>query len=213
MMRHNLVRCFGVATLAGFALLVGAPAASAQPPQWHYHVTKPDGMRHAFVEQKASDLGEHCSTRLQFWASQDLGKDALGSLALDLTVSPVHLCSFKGFDFDHFVDEDGHASNQTFIRVTVFRGSKRFVHRFGVYGLYEYNDEDPYSGYTGMTFETNNLIDNKHSPMRKLVDQLLKGADRIEIAVIDGKNHATLFSGTFPLAGSKPPLAAMLKGL
>lgn len=167
-------------------------------------------MRHAFIEQKATGLGEHCSARLQFWATQDLGKDALGSLALDLTVSPIR--SIKGFDFDYFVGEDGRASNQTFIRVTVFKSGERFVHCFGVYGLYEYK-YDPFTGYTGMTFETNNLIDNKQGPVWKLVDQLLKGADRMETVVIDGKNHATILTVTFPLAGSKPTLAALLKGL
>jgi hypothetical protein len=64
-----------------------------------------------------------------------------------------------------------------------------------------------------MIFETDSLIDDKQSPLRKLVDQLLKGADRLEIAVIDGRNGATVFSGSFPLAASRPALAALLKGL
>lgn len=220
-MMHGFARYFRIAALTLAAFLLGAPTASAQPPQWHFYVTKINGIHHAFVEQKATSLGKHCSARLEFWAAPSLGMEGEGSLALEFTFSPVHPCSFQGFNFDHFdYETDGFVdSNQqlisAIIRVTVFRGGKRFVHSIGVAFInLDNNDEDP-TVATGVTFIAYYSIDNKHSPIRKLVDQLIKGADRMEIAVIEieGKNHTTIFSATFPLAGSRVVLAKMLKGL
>jgi hypothetical protein len=65
----------------------------------------------------------------------------------------------------------------------------------------------------GFVFIANNLTRNKQGKVRKVLDQVLQGAESLEVAVIDGKDHAIVLSATFPLAGSKPAIEALLKGI
>jgi hypothetical protein len=40
-----------------------------------------------------------------------------------------------------------------------------------------------------------------------------QGAESIEVAIIDGRNHAIAVAATLPLTGSKPAVEALLKGI
>ena len=85
--------------IAFFLFFAGVPTPFAQT-QWVYEVYQQHGMRQAFIEQQSIVLGSTCSTRLQFNATQDHGKDRIGVLALEFTVSSMS--SIEGFDFEYF---------------------------------------------------------------------------------------------------------------
>jgi hypothetical protein len=46
-----------------------------------------------------------------------------------------------------------------------------------------------------------------------VLDQVLQGAESLEVAIIDGKDHTIVLSATFPLAGSKSAIESLLKGI
>ena len=195
---------FKLTGIAFFLFFAGAPTPFAQS-QWRYEVNQ-YGLRQAFIEQKSIVLGSTCSTRLQFNATQDHGKDIEGVLALEFTVSPMS--SIKGFDFDYFEGPDAPVGAQKLMKVTVTKGGRPFIHTLILSGSLgsEYVDD-------GFVFEANNLTRNKQGQVRKVLDQVLQGAESLEVAVIDGNNHAIVLSATFPLTGSKGAIEALLKGI
>ena len=193
--------------VAFFLFFAGAPALFAQS-QWQYELYhhSESGMRQAFIEQKSSVLGSTCSTRLQFNATRDRGKGITGVLALEFTVSPIS--SIKGFDFEYFDGPDAPVGAQKLMRVTVTKDGRSFVHSLipvGYLGT-EYIDD-------AFVFAANTYTRNKQSEVRKVLEQVLQGAESLEVAIIDGNNHAIVLSATFPLAGSKPAIEALLKGI
>jgi len=194
----------GIAFLLFFA---SAPTPFAQS-QWRYELyhSSPDGMRQAFIEQKSIILGSTCSTRLQFNATQDHGKHRTGMLALEFTVSPMS--SIKGFDFEYFDGPDAPVGAQKLMRVTVTKGGRPFVHELSLGGFLSDEHVDD-----GFVFATSNLTRNKQGRVRKVLDQVLHGAESLEVAVIDGKDHTIVLSATFPLTGSKTAIEELLKGI
>ena len=94
------------------------------------------------------------------------------------------------------------------MRVTVTKGGRSFIHTLILTGFLssEYLDD-------GFVFAANNLTRNKQGQVRKVLDQVLQGAESLEVAVIDGNNHAIVLSATFPLTGSKGAIEALLKGI
>ena len=183
------------------SLLASAPTLLAQP-QWHYEVNK-HGLRSAFIEQRATVLGADCMTHLRFNAAQDRKEGAVGMLGLYFMVSPMR--SIKGFDFEYFHGRDAPVGDRELMRVTVTKEGESFVHRLGAGGFLSAEVRD------GFVFHASNPTHDKQGRVRKLLDQL-RGAERLEIAVIDGRDPAIVLSITFPLAGSKPALEALLKG-
>lgn len=204
-----MVRYLQVTGIAFFVFLAGASAAFAQP-QWRYEVyrfgNRPhEESRRAFIEQKSTVLGSTCSTRLKFTATQDRGEGVTGLLNLEFTVSPAR--SIKGFDFEYFEGPHAPVRGEELMRITVTAGGKRFVHTLKQNGYWSGEVAD------GFVFQTADITRNKRSQVRKLLDQLRQGAQSIEIAVTDGRNHTTVLSAAFPLSGSKPVFAALLKGI
>jgi hypothetical protein len=197
------IKLTGVVFLLFFA---GAPTPIAQS-QWQYEGSQYEyGLRKAFIEQKSIVLGSTCSTRLQFNATQDHGKNRIGILALEFTVSPMS--SIKGFDFEYFDGPGAPVGAQKLMRVTVTKRGRSFIHMLSLIGILgsEYVDD-------GFVFHTNNLTRNKQGKVRKVLDEVLQGAESLEVDVIDGKDHAIVLSATFPLTGSKPAIEALLKGI
>jgi hypothetical protein len=191
--------------IAFFLFFAGVPTPFAQS-QWQYKGSQYEyGLRQAFIEQTSTVLGSTCSVRLQFNAAQD-SKAGDGVLALEFTVSPMS--SIKGFDFEYFHGIGAPVGAQKLMRVTVIKGGRPFVHMFSPIGILssQYLDD-------GFVFIANNLTRNKQGKVRKVLDQVLQGAESLEVAVIDGKDHAIVLSATFPLAGSKPAIEALLKGI
>jgi len=94
------------------------------------------------------------------------------------------------------------------MRVTVTKGGRPFIHTLILTGFLssEYLDD-------GFVFAANNLTRNKQGQVRKVLDQVLQGAESLEVAVIDGKDHAIVLSATFPLMGSKGAIEALLNGI
>ncbi len=94
------------------------------------------------------------------------------------------------------------------MRVTVTKGGRIFVHELRLVGFLSSEHVDD-----GFVFAANNLTRNKQGQVRKVLDQVIQGAERLEVAVIDGKDHAIVLSATFPLSGSKAAIEALLKGI
>ena len=195
--------CLKPTGIAFFLLFAAAPASFAQS-QWRYEDNQ-HPPRHVFIEQTSIVLGSTCSVRLQFDATQD-NKNGDGVLALEFTVSPMS--SIKDFDFDYFEGPDAPVGGQKLMRVTVTNGGRPFIHTLILTGFLssEYLDD-------GFVFEASNLTRDKQGQVRKVLDQVLQGAESLEVAVIDGKDHAIVLSATFPLTGSKPAIEALLKGI
>ena len=199
-MSHS-AKLTGIAVLA---LLVAAPALPAQS-QWRYEVNQ-HGLREVFIEQKSVVLGSGCSTRLQLTATRDrVGEGALGVLSLQFTVSPMS--SIKGFDFEYFHGVGAPVGERKLMRITITKGGEPYAHTLGAGGYLS-----SYMG-DGFVFHSNNLTRNKQGQVRKVLDQLLQGAESLEIAIIDGHDDTIILSATFPLAGSKPAIEALLKDL
>jgi hypothetical protein len=195
--------CFKLAGIAFLLLFAAAPAAFAQS-QWRYEDNE-HSPNHAFIEQTSIVLGSTCSVRLQFNATRD-DKYGDGFLALEFTVSPMS--SIKGFDFEYFEGPGAPVGGQKLMRVTVTKGGGSFIHMLPPIGILssEYLDD-------GFVFIANNLTRNKQGQVRKVLDEVLQGAESLEVAIIDGKDHAIVLSATFPLTGSKPAIEALLKGI
>ena len=195
--------CFKLTGIAFSLLFAAVPAAFAQS-QWRYEDNQ-HLPRHAFIEQTAIVLGSTCSVRLQFDATQD-NKNGDGVLALEFTVSPKS--SIEGFDFDYFEGPGAPVGGQKLMRVTVTKGGNPFIHALILTGFLssEYLDD-------GFVFEANNLTRDKQGQVRKVLDQVLQGAEGLEVAVIDGNDHEVVLSATFPLTGSKPAIEALLTGI
>lgn len=194
---------FKLAGIVFFLFFVVAPVSFAQS-RWRYE----DNLhppRHAFIEQTSTVLGSTCSVRLQFNVTQD-SEAGDGVLALEFTVSPMS--SIKGFDFEYFNGIGAPVGAQKLMRVTVTGGGRSFIHMLPPIGILssEYLDD-------GFVFIANNLTRNKQGQVRNILDQVLQGAESLEVAIIDGNNHGIVLSATFPLAGSKPAIEALLKGI
>ncbi|HSA89886.1 MAG TPA: hypothetical protein VLF42_08325 [Burkholderiales bacterium] len=198
---------YGALKVTGIALvslLAGAPALLAQS-QWRYEADR-HGHRQAFVEQKSVVLGSTCSTRLRFSATRDrVGKGITGVLALEFAVSPMS--SIKGFDFEYFHGVGAPVGSQELMRITITKGGKPFVHTLGAGGYLSSYVRD------GFVFHAEHLARDKQGQVRKVLDQVLQGAESLEVAITDGRNRAIVLSATFPLTGSKPVVEALLKGI
>jgi hypothetical protein len=204
-MGYRMTYCIKLTGMVFLLFFAGAPTPFAQS-KWQYEGSQyENGLRQAFIEQKSNVLGSICSTRLKFIATQGHGKGRTGILALEFTVSPA--TSIKGFDFEYFEGPDAPARDRKLMRITVTRNGKRFVQTFYQNGFWSAEVAD------GFVFETAAITRDKRSEVRKLFDQLRQGAQSIEIAVTDGRNHALVLSAAFPLSDSKPVFEALLKGI
>ena len=186
-----------------FFLFFTAVASFAQS-RWRYEDNQ-HPPRHAFIEHTSIVLGSTCSLRLQFNATQD-NQNGDGVIALEFTLSPMS--SIAGFDFDYFEGPEAPVGGQKLMRVTVTKGGRPFIHTLSLTGFLssEYLDD-------GFVFYASNLTRDKEGQVRKVLDQVLQGAEGLEVAVIDGNDHEIVLSATFPLTGSKPAIEALLKGI
>lgn len=189
-------------TMVFVSVLAGAPTLFAQG-QWHYEVNQYES-RKAFIEQTSVVLGSNCSTRLQFNATQD-GKGSTGMIALEFTVSPI--TRIKGFDFGYFEGPGAPVEGQQLMRVTVTKAGQPFVYMLSLGGWLSAEVND------GFVFSASHHTRNKHGQVRKVITQVLQGAESLEISIIDGRNHAIVLSATFPLKGSRPVFDALLRGI
>jgi hypothetical protein len=201
--RETMIRFFKVSVISLFLLLSGTPTLFAQP-QWQYEVNQ-YGYRQAFIEQESIVLGSSCSTRLEFNAATRIRKNSIGYLSLEFTVSPVS--SIKGFDFEYFHGVGAPVGSQKLMRITITRGGKPSVHKLSLGGWLSAEVDD------GFAFNATNPTRDKQGQVRKVLDQVLQGAENLEVAIIDGKDHSIVLSATFPLTGSKPIIEALLKGI
>jgi len=189
-------------TMVFVSVLAGAPMLFAKG-QWHYEINQYK-FRKAFIEQTSVVLGSNCSTRLQFNVTHD-GKGSTGMMALEFTVSPI--TRIKDFDFGYFEGPGAPVEGQKLMRVTVTKDGQPSVHmlRLGGWLSAEVND--------GFVFSASHHTRDKQGQVRTVITQVLQGADSIEVAVIDGRNHAIALSATFPLKGSQPVFEALLRGI
>lgn len=205
-MGYRMADCFKRTGIAFLLFFASAPTPFAQS-QWQYVGSQYEySLRRAFMEQKSIVRGSTCSTRLQFNATQDHGEGRTGILGLEFTVSPMR--AIKGFDFEYFDGPFAPVGNQKLMRVTVTKGGRPFVHEMGLVGFLSSENVDD-----GFVFAANSYTRNKQSEVRKVLDEVLQGAESLEVAVIDGNDHAIVLSATFPLTGSKPAIEALLKGI
>lgn len=191
-----------IATIALVSVFANTPVLHAQS-QWRFEANQYD-LRKASIEQKSIALGVNCSTRLQFQATQD-GKGSTGMLGLEFTISPISL--IKKFDFGYFEGPDAPVGGRKLMRVTVFKEGKPFVHTLGLGGWGSAEVDD------GFVFGTSSRTSNKEGTVRKIIDQVLQGAESLEVAIIDSKNRSIILSAPFPLLGSKPAIESLLKGI
>jgi hypothetical protein len=198
-----MAHCFNLTAIALFSVLAAAPTLSAQP-QWRYEVNQ-YGYKQVFLEQKATVLGSNCSTRLEFNAATRDRKDSTGYLSLEFTVSPMS--SIKGFDFGYFEGVGAPVGGQKLMRITLTKGGKSSVHKWSPIGWLSAEV------HGGFVFSANNPTRDKQGQVRKVLDQVLQGAESLEVAIIDGRNHAIVLSATFPLTGSRSAIEALLKGI
>ncbi|MBZ0170027.1 hypothetical protein MELA_02889 [Candidatus Methylomirabilis lanthanidiphila] len=197
-----MLQWLNLTTAVVVSVLAGAPMVFAQG-QWHYEVNQVE-FRKAFIEQTAVVLGSNGSTRLQFTATQD-GKGSTGMIALEFTVAPIS--RIKGFDFGYFEGPGAPVEGQKLMRVTVTKAGQPSVHMLSLGGWLSAEVND------GFVFSATNQTRDKQGQVRQIITQILQGADSIEVAVIDGSNHAIVLSATFPLKGSQPVFAALVRGI
>lgn len=93
------------------------------------------------------------------------------------------------------------------MRVTVTKAGQPSVHMLSLGGWLSAEVKD------GFVFSATNQTRDKQGPVRQIITQILQGADSIEVAVIDGSNHAIVLSATFPLKDSQPVFAALVRGI
>ncbi|MBI4912196.1 MAG: hypothetical protein HY823_05625 [Acidobacteria bacterium] len=164
----------------------------------------PSGLRKASIQQEATVMGAKCTTRLQFTCTQD-SPGAAGVLALEFTVAPI--TPLKGFDFGFFEGPGAPAGAKGLMRLTVTRAGKPSVHSLRLGGWLSAEVED------GFVFASNQRTRQKTGPVRQVLNQVLEGAETLEVAIVDGRNPSTVLKARFPLAGSGPALRSLLKGL
>jgi len=204
-----MIRYLRVPLINFSVLLAGASIACARP-HWHYEVDRlgdePDNEgRRAFLEQEFTVLGAACSTRLEFSVTQDQGPGITGLLNLEFTVSPAQ--SIDGFDFEYFDGPDAPAREERLMKITVTQGSDHFVHTLYQNGYWSAEVTD------GFAFQSADLTRDAQSEVRALLEQLREGAQSLEIAITDGRNHSLVLSATFPLSGSRSVFEALLEGI
>lgn len=189
-------------TIAIISILSASSYLPAQS-QWTYAVNQ-HGFRKTTLQQPSVILGVNCSTRLEFHCTQD-SKGATGMLALQFTVFPI--APIKNFDFGYFEGPDAPVGGQKLMKVTLSKAGKQTTYSMRLGGWLSGEIED------GFVFSANSKTRDRSGQIRKVLDQVIQGAESIEVAIIDGKNRSTILKTTFPLIGGKASFEAILKGL
>ena len=136
---------------------------------------------------------EHGFDRLWEWSRQDDRTEA---------VAPANAATSPAFELE---DRRGADVRVEHVLWTVRECPEVDLHREKLIA------QETGSEYT-FVFAANSLTRNKQSEVRKVLEQV-RGAESLEVAITDGHNHALVLSATFPLAGSKPAIEALLKGI
>lgn len=185
-------------------------AARTPPPQpnggkWVYTTSK-DGGRTLTVDQPAVILGQPEMIRVEFSCSFDSPKEDLhGALSIQLTIpnSP----KFPQFHFDDFEGPDSAIGSRKLMNFqTTLKGK---VTKVAVSPSGSLTDELK----DGFKFEASEFSSKRHSPVRKVFDEIKAGAEFLEIAITDSKDPKTVIVAKVPLLGEQEQFQALLAGL
>ena len=171
---------------------------------WKY--SDRNSFREIQAEQKTSILGVSGLTNLKFICSRDsMDRKAKGAISMELTVSPAS--KIKGFDFDYFEGPDAPAGRQRLLQVTVFKKDSQSSFQLPLTGSWSSGTED------GFTFSASSPAKDKKGDMRKIMDEILAGAEKIELRVFDGPKKTKFITSEFMLESSGEQFNALMKGI
>ncbi|MBE7421962.1 MAG: hypothetical protein HS110_05945 [Zoogloeaceae bacterium] len=189
---------------AAFLAALSQPALS----EWQREVG-PHGVRRAWIDREAPVLGLPCVVRLQFSATGDGGtaRDrGRGMLALAFSIAPV--APLKGFDFDYFEGPDAPAKGKKLMSVTIHKDGQRTTHWLAADGWRSADVAD------GFVFGVADRLRGNPASGRlgKILAEMMRDAQHVEVAVVDGRHPATVLSATFSLADGKNALRELTAG-
>jgi len=171
--------------------------------QWKFSVNQYD-LRETHFDKKSTILGIPCITRLKFQCAQD-GKGATGYLSMYFTIS--NSSKITGFDLGYFDGPGAEVGKKKLMRITLMKNGVKSEFHVGLSGTGSAEIDD------GFVFETGTPTKNKNGYMRKIVDEILAGAESIEVAVVDGKDHSKVIVGSFPLTNGRQGFQGLLQGI
>lgn len=187
------------AVVVGF---LSMPATIEKTP-WKFSMNQ-YGIRETYINQKSDVFGIPCMTRLRFTCTQD-SKGATGFIAMEFTVSPFS--KIKGFDFGYFEGPDAPGNNKKLMRISLTYKKKQTRFQVSPGGWVSAEIED------GFVFGAGTPTRDKDGYMRKVVEAVLKGAESIEVDVVDGADPSKIIAVTFPIADGKERFQALMRGI
>lgn len=195
----NLSRKFlSLAIVAFFSV----PSLMAQE-HWKLSVNQ-YGLREVWADSKSVILGVPRQTRLHFMCTQD-GKGSTGYLSMHFMFSDSS--NISGFDLGYFDGPGAPVGLKKLMTITLIKAGKRTRFQVGLSGT---GTSDLKDGYT---FETGTPTKNKNGYMRKVVSEILTGAESIEVAVVDGHDPSKAITASFLLMGGRECFEGMMKGI
>jgi hypothetical protein len=198
-MKSMLVQC------QIFAVILGCLTFSSlhAEEQWKFSVNQYD-LRETYIDQQAVVLGVPCNSRLKFICTQDQ-KGATGCLSMEFTIAPYS--KIAGFDFEFFEGPDAPVGGKKLMSITLAKDGKQTRIQESPGGWVSAEIED------GFVFGYATPTKNRNGYMRKVINQIIGGAETIEVAVTDGKNPSKVVSVIFPVVNGRESFKSLLKGI
>jgi hypothetical protein len=187
------------------ALILGSLTFSslhAEEP-WKFSVNQYD-LKETYIDQQVVVLGVPCTSRLKFMCTQDQ-KGATGYLSMEFTITPYS--RIAGFDFEFFEGPDAPIGGKKLLIITLAKAGKQIRFQESLGGWVSAEIED------GFVFGSGTPTKNRNGYMRKVINQIIGGAETIEVAVTDGKNPSKVVSVIFPAAKGRESFKSLLKGI
>lgn len=174
---------------------------------WHYSTDKND-LRQMYMEQSIKVFGQACTGQLRFICTQDdknYPDDISGALSMEFTIYPVS--KIKNFNYMGFQESEYPAKNKDLIKITLINNKKRTEFKAPLGSWWNGYIKDAF------TFGYSTLTKDKSGNMRKILDQILSGAQTIEITVYNKTDQQKFITASFPLASGKKQFQALMKGI
>jgi len=186
------------------ALLVVIPwqALSGQS-QWSFSKNQYD-LRETYIDGQSNVFGVQCTTRLKFRCTKD-GKCSTGYTYMEFTIAPV--AKLSGFNFSYFEGPDADVGSRKLLSVVLDNHGQQNKFQVGLTGWYSADVDD------GFVFGSGTPTKNKSGYMRKIIQEIIHGAETIEITVIDGKTPGKTITASFPLKDGLNGFKALLEGV